>query len=444
MLKVKNKLILAPQAKTIRKEHYATKKHKKGHYEIFDQLSDLRKDIASFLGCSYFDYKICGCRYRQFLNRETEKRRYIALGCRQRSICPICGKKYWDGRAREVKSLFKTFESKVEKKGKDTKQKFMKFEFTLPQTLTKLLDDMMRKDRALYLNRLSHQCYRILANWCGVKKEEMGGQFQLHFWKTKDPLSPHYHFHLTVSPFKSDGSYIFKDLWIPEEEFEKRLDPLKGNWCEAVSKVFGIGYKGKFDVNYGYLKETDTMTGETLQKKCNNRFSYVCRHWTEDLLKCKNWKKRGRGKVLRALQRAKEMQKIKKSRYFGYFSPVKRKEFGIGNTYFDNKTMCRTCGDLIDTDLLLSLIGRDGHVECNCGVEIKKNWLGDSKVWEATGKTFKLVSLHKDFVVLQNIDVPGETKAILYNEIDLYPRMGRFKHFSYGDKIEERARGQPS
>jgi len=429
----------------------------------FYSLLRLRKWLR-WLDSSFVSSVRCSLFYAEYKHKSSEEKRYKSIGCNDRATCPICGASYWKEKRGLAKSLFLAQRDKLMLEGSDLSQWLLDFEFTIPVVLSRLIDSMPLEGKRQYLNKLSRASYSVIADvligndlvekaqekarlkgeklTAKEKKEikrqaqgNIGGAIAIHFWHSKNPLSPHYHWHEILSPYDSSGKLILEDPYLPKG----KLQELRDKWREAVSDIFSIGFRRPFDVHYKYVKE-----GEDALSKFHHRFNYCFRHWTEDLLKIRDRGKLKKKTVGRAVRRARELQGIKTIRWFGYLSPVKRKKVGFeAIEYKDETFVCPRCGEAIEKkDLIEVLIVGLGWVfECShCGEQFKEEQLKKESAWEKTGRTFVLKHFHfrkegKEGVVLAEWDdsrakVKKNSDVLVpYEKITFYPFKGKKKRF---------------
>jgi len=350
--------------------------------EKFYKLLRLRKRIRA-IDPSFIKSKTCSVFYSELTHEDTGERRYRAIGCEERAVCPICGGSYWRIKGKEARSLF---------------------------------------------NKLSRACYDVLGKTLGG---DIGGVAILHFWHSKKPLLPHYHLHLIVSPYTEDGRLVLNNPLLLKDQ----LAGMREAWREAVSGIFGIGFKGSFDVHYEFIQENKKTNYEQVRAKFYHRFNYALRHWSEDLLKYRG--KVDRKNLTPAIKRAKELEGITKIRWFGYLSPTRRGKAGFELVhYMSELTVCPECHrefnteDLLDT---LRLLG--GQVLCLCGHRFEEAELGKKSMWHKTGKTFILKHFREDGVIFAEWDevkkriVKGTERLVPYDKVGLFPSKGKKKRF---------------
>lgn len=366
--------------------------------------------------------KPCCLFYDQLRNEHIEKDLYKSEGCQARAVCPVCGTSYWRDKGRQAKSLFQAQRDKLILAGFDVQQWLLDFEFTVPVILSRLIDGMSIAYKRKYLNELTRASYKVLSLILG---SDFGGGLVVHFWRSKSPLYPHYHFHLIVSPYDSRGQPILEEPFLSLE----KLEFIRDSWREEVTKIFGIGFKQSFNVHYQYIEENKKVSSESCINRYNHRFNYAFRHWTEDLLKYKvSLMKRP---VERATKRAKDLQKITKIRWFGYMCPVKRKKAGFDSVRYRSKiTLCPLCSKQYDTEKVLDSLIFCGEqtLVCVCGQRIERKDMGKSEGWKKTGKRFMLRGFRDEGVILVDV-ATGQKKIVPYEDIDFFPCKGAKKRF---------------
>lgn len=432
--------------------------HKKFGKTKFFQLLRLRKFLR-WLDSSFVSSVRCCLFYSEFKHKSSEERRYKAIGCQDRATCPICGTSYWKQKGIEAKSLFLAQRDKLMLEGSDLAQWLLDFEFTVPVILSRLIDTMPLEGKKKYLNKLSRASYDVIADVLfdleedlsefiyfqqnvlnrKVKVQEIeeitrqvrgniGGVGLIHFWHSRSPLYPHFHWHLILSPFTSEGKLVLGDPFLSKE----KLKELREQWREKVSGIFGIDFKQSFNIYYQYVKEEK----EALSK-FHHRFNYCFRHWAEDLLKYKG--KLKKKAVAIAVQRARELQGIKTIRWFGYLSPVRRKKAGFEAVQFrDELLLCPRCGEAVKVEELdnVLIVGLGWVLECpHCGEQFKEEEMKKASAWEKTGRTFVLKHFRQNGAVLCEWDdskgkiVKGSEILVPYEKMSFYPFKGKKKRF---------------
>jgi len=425
--------------------------------EKFYKLLRLRKKIRA-INPDFLKSKVCSLFYEELKHEETDGRLYKSVGCQERAICPICGASYWRQKGREARSLFEAQRDRAVLKGWPLDQWLLDFEFTIPVALSRLIDAMPLEGKRKYLNELSRACYRVLfelfyvnerlAEYRAEKKrsgekekkseievfyreagEKVGGVAVLHFWHSKAPLSPHYHWHIIVSPYSKDGSLVLNDPLLPKDQ----LADMREAWCKAVSGIFGIGFR-QADIHYEFVQENKKTNYEQVRAKFYHRFNYCFRHWSQDLLKY-------RGKVSKrnltpAVERAKQLGGISKIRWFGYLSSVKRKKAGFELVHMSELTVCPECHrEFYTEDLYSTLRLFEKRIFCVCGHCFEEAELGRRSKWQRTGRTFILKHFRKDGVIFAEWDevnkriVKGTERLVSYDKVGLFPSKGKRKRF---------------
>lgn len=379
--------------------------------------------------------KPCSVFYTEIEYEKTEEKLYKSEGCEARAVCPVCGASYWRQKGREARSLFEAQRDQRFLAGGSVARWLLDFEFTLPVVLSRMIDQFDQANKVLYINRLSAGMYRVLARFflkrdkivgadIEYMKRRFGGVAVLHFWHSRDPFYPHYHFHVILSPLGASGDYLLEDSFVGKG----RLERLRKDWAEAVSAVFGIGFR-ELVVHYQYVEENKKSTSGECLKSFYHRFNYTFRHWSEDLLKYKGKLREKAVKV--ALKRAKELEGIKKIRWFGYFSSVKRGQAGFElMRFFSDLTVCSKCEREFETEALIDSLNITGDktIICPCGKRFEMKDLGKAKEWRKTGRRFVLRGFRKGGVLLIDQDT-GEKKLVPYERINLFPFKGGKKRF---------------
>ena len=363
----------------------------------------------------------CGRVWETLEDVKTGEKKIVPLCCQKRDLCPLCGINYWQEKKQEALSLFRA----VTEKYLTYSGGFMRslnFEFTIPISSSDLLDGMEISWRRKFLNDLIHSAYRTVEAFLHVEKGQIGGVCVLHFWKSKKPVYPHYHLHITVSPWLKDGSLI-------TELFKSKadLELLRKLWCQAVNQVFGIDFK-VVDVKYRYAKR---------EQQANHRLRYCFRSWLQDLAKWKGDLETHKEELKRALDRAEEMQGVKKIRWFGYLTPQKRREVGIGYLYLSEDTLCPRCYKVLKTISLLDTLWLNdfsGKAVCACGYVFDLDHIGRDKRWRLNGETFKLMKLQGDDVVFKSFQTE-ELVEFSREQISLFASPRKKRRFTYGYKV---------
>lgn len=390
----------------------------------FYSLLRLRKFLR-WLDQAFISSVRCCLFYDELRHKSREEKLYKAIGCQDRATCPICGASYWKQKGFEGKSLFLAQRDKLLFEGSDLNQWLLDFEFTIPVILSELIDDMDLRGKRVYLNKLSRACYKVLNEVLG---SDIGGVAIIHFWHSKNPLYSYYHWHLIVSPFNAQGGLVFEDPYLPGE----KLEELREKWREKVSRVFSIDFKQSFNVHYEYVKE-----GREASKKFNHRFNYCFRHWTGDILKYRG--KIRKKAVARAIIRARELEGIKKIRWFGYLSTLKRKDAGFDAVENQGDLFaCPKCSQEFEQEQLIDVlsVGVGWKVETPCGHIFEgRQELKKVSAWEQTGKTFVLRHFRKNGVILAEWDnekcriIEGSDVLVPFSQVDLFPFKGKKKRF---------------
>lgn len=363
----------------------------------------------------------CGRVWQTLEDIKTGEKKIVPLCCQKRDLCPLCGITYWQGKKQEALSLFKAVTEKYLTYSSGLMGS-LNLELTIPESSSKSLDNMETSQRGRYLNKLIHKGYRTIEVFLQVEKGQIGGVCVLHFWKSKSPLEPHYHLHITVSPWLKDGSLI-----APLFRSKADLEFLRKLWCQAVNQVFGTDFK-VVDVKYRYAKK---------EQQANHRLRYCFRSWLQDLAKWKGDFETHKEELRRALDRAEEMQGMKKIRWFGYLAPQKRRELGIGYLYLSEDTLCPRCYNVLKTISLLDTLWLNdfnGKALCSCGHAFPLDHIGRDKRWRVNGETLKLVRLEGDVVVFKSFQTE-ELVELNREQVSLFSSPRKKRRFTYGYKV---------
>ena len=187
----------------------------------------------------------CGHTWQHEVEDGGDGERWKVIGCGDRLRCPRCADYYHRVQASDAVRVFEGVVAGAQARGVKVNHLLSVHWLTLPKPLSRELHRLNRgcdEDRKLWKRRvdaLYRAARRDVMASLPEKGVQVGGVVVMHTNGSEDPIDPHYHFIVMLSPVAwvgdDEGVWVSLDRWWT---LDGSLTPLRRRWTDSVRRVF--------------------------------------------------------------------------------------------------------------------------------------------------------------------------------------------------------------